>query len=166
VTAYRQALEERSREKSPHAWAETQNNLGAALKMLGERETVASYLEEAARAYEAALEELTRERTPMDWAATQNNLGNVLSTLGATQGNGDLLCKALRHHVNAWRAFAADAPRFAEVAAESLRQDRLALDTLNTRQTRKCIDNYPDVWTRVGTPDAPAEEEEEPAEDA
>jgi tetratricopeptide (TPR) repeat protein len=164
VTAYRDALEERTREKSPHAWAETQNNLGAALKMLGERETVPSYLEEAAQAYEAALEELSRERTPVDWAATQNNLGNVLSALGSTQGNADLLCRALRHHVNAWRAFSAEAPRFAAVAAESLRQDRRALDTLNTRQTRKCIENYADIWNRVGTPDAPVEEEE--AEDA
>lgn len=169
VSAYRQALKERSREKSPHAWAETQNNLGAALKLLGERETVPSYLEEAAAAYEAALEELSRERTPMDWAAAQNNLGNVLSTLGATQGNADLLCRALRHHVNAYRAFSAEAPRFAAVTEQSLRLDRTALDTLNTRQTRKCMENYADVLSKVGTnppPEPEPEPDEEEAEEA
>lgn len=150
VNAYRAALEERPREKSPHAWAETQNNLGAALKLLGEREEVPRYLEEAAAAYSAALEELSRERTPLDWAATQNNLGNVLSTLGTLQGDADLLCKALRHHANAWRAFEKEAPNFASVAAESLRNDRERLDGVNTRQTRRCIQNYDEVFRSIG----------------
>ncbi len=150
VSAYRAALEERPRQTSPHAWAETQNNLGAALKLLGEREEVARYFEESAEAYEAALEVLSRERTPVDWAATQNNLGNVLSSLGALQGDGDLLCKALRHHANAWRAFSAEAPHYADVASRSLRQDREQLDAINTRQTRRCLENYDEVFQTIG----------------
>ena len=60
----------------------TQNNLGAALQTLGERESGTARLEEAVAAYRAALEEWTRERVPLDWAMTQNNLGNALQTLG------------------------------------------------------------------------------------
>jgi hypothetical protein len=38
VVAYRAALEERTRERVPLDWAMTQNNLGSALRSLGERE--------------------------------------------------------------------------------------------------------------------------------
>ena len=55
----------------------TQNNLGAALSMLGERESGTTRFEEAVAAYRAALEEWTRERVPLQWASTQNNLTNV-----------------------------------------------------------------------------------------
>ena len=63
----------------PLDWATTQNNLGNALKTLGERESGTARLEEAVAAYREALEEWTRERVPLDWAMTQNNLGNALS---------------------------------------------------------------------------------------
>ena len=78
MAAYRAALEERTRERVPLEWATTQNNLGNALRRLGERETGTARLEEAVAAYRAALEERTRERVPLDWATTQNNLGNAL----------------------------------------------------------------------------------------
>ena len=41
VTAYPQALEERTRASGPLAWAMTQNNLGIALQGLGNRESAA-----------------------------------------------------------------------------------------------------------------------------
>jgi hypothetical protein len=53
----------------------TQNNLGAALVKLGEREVWTVKLEEAVAAFRAALEERTRERVPIDWAATFGNQG-------------------------------------------------------------------------------------------
>ena len=77
-TAYRDALKERTRERVPLDWAMTQNNLGNALRTLGERESGTARLEEAVAAYRDALEEWTRERVPLDWAMTQNNLGNAL----------------------------------------------------------------------------------------
>jgi hypothetical protein len=46
----------------PLQWATTQNNLGDALRTLGERGT--------------------RERMPLDWAGTQNNLGLALRVIG------------------------------------------------------------------------------------
>jgi hypothetical protein len=52
----------------------TQNNLGAALQVLGERGDDGA-LHRAVAAYEAALEEYTRERAPLAWAMMQNNLG-------------------------------------------------------------------------------------------
>jgi hypothetical protein len=74
VGAYREALEERTRERAPLDWATTQSNLGDALRTLGERESGTARLEEAVGVDRAALEELTRERVPLDWAETQNNL--------------------------------------------------------------------------------------------
>ena len=82
VKAYRQALKERTEERAPLDWAQTQNNLGNALLSLGERESETKFLNEAVTAYENALKERTRDRFPLDWATTQNNLGSALSILG------------------------------------------------------------------------------------
>ena len=57
-------------------------NLGAALRVLGEREAGTARLEEAVAAYRAALQERTRERVPLDWATAQMNLGAALRVLG------------------------------------------------------------------------------------
>ena len=85
---------------APLDWAMTQNNLGNALKTLGERESGTARLEEAVAAYRAALEERTRDRVPLDWAMTQNNLGNALKTLGARESGTARLEEA----VAAWEA--------------------------------------------------------------
>ena len=45
MAAYTEALKERTRERVPLDWATTQNNLGAALSALGERESRAERLE-------------------------------------------------------------------------------------------------------------------------
>jgi tetratricopeptide (TPR) repeat protein len=82
VTTYREALKEFTRERVPLDWAQTQNNLGNALRALGERESGTAKLEEAVAAYREALKERSRERAPLDWAQTQNNLGNALRALG------------------------------------------------------------------------------------
>ena len=55
VAAFRDALQERTRERVPLDWATTQNNLGNALWTLGERESGTARLEEAVTAYEACL---------------------------------------------------------------------------------------------------------------
>ena len=47
VTAFREALKERTRERVPLDWAATQTNLGNALSALGERESGTARLEEA-----------------------------------------------------------------------------------------------------------------------
>ncbi len=58
------------------------NELGIALRTLGERESGTERLEAAVVAYKNALKEWTRETVPLDWAAVQMNLGNALATLG------------------------------------------------------------------------------------
>jgi hypothetical protein len=50
----RDALEEWTRERVPLQWATTQNNLGNALRVLGERESVTARLEEGFRGRDAA----------------------------------------------------------------------------------------------------------------
>ena len=82
IAAYRIALGLAPRERVPLQWAGTQNNLGNALRALGDRESGTKRLEEAIVAYRTALEEWTRDRVPLDWATTQNNLGTALGTLG------------------------------------------------------------------------------------
>src|SRR5574337_1914527 len=82
VSAFRQALSERTRDLAPLEWARTQMNLGTALARLGERQRGTEKLEEAVAAYREALKERTRERVPLDWAGTQTNLGNALLRLG------------------------------------------------------------------------------------
>ncbi|MEL6818788.1 MAG: tetratricopeptide repeat protein, partial [Pseudomonadota bacterium] len=72
----------------------TQNNLGNALQILGQRESGTERLEEAVTAYRAALEERTRDRVPLEWAATQNNLGNALQTLGQRESGTERLEEA------------------------------------------------------------------------
>ncbi|MCO5056962.1 MAG: tetratricopeptide repeat protein [Rhizobiaceae bacterium] len=80
--------------------AATQNNLGNALRRLGERERDTTHLEEAVVAYRAALLEFTRERVPLRWGHTQNNLGVVLATLGLR--NSDRV--RLEEAIDAYRA--------------------------------------------------------------
>ena len=101
VTAYRAALEERTRVRVPLDWAMTQMNLGNALLTLGQRESETKRLEEAVTAYRAALEERTRDRVPLDWAMTQCNLGIVLRTLGERESGTKRLKQAVTAFQNA-----------------------------------------------------------------
>jgi tetratricopeptide (TPR) repeat protein len=95
VTAYRDALKERTRERVPLDWAATQSNLGNALRTLGERESGTARLEEAVTAFRDALKEYTRERVSLQWAMTQNNLGNALSRLGERESGTARLEEAI-----------------------------------------------------------------------
>jgi tetratricopeptide (TPR) repeat protein len=95
VLAYRAVLERWTRERAPHDWAMTQNNLGNALRDLSEHEMGSARLEEAVAAYLAALQEWTRERAPLQWAMTQNNLGTALRPLGIRESGTARLKEAV-----------------------------------------------------------------------
>jgi len=118
IEVYREVLSQTPRKTVPLDWATTQNNLGAALETLGERESGTGRLEEAVAAYRAALEERTRERVPLNWAGTQNNLGNALETLGARESGTGRLEEA----VAAYRA-----------ALEERTRERVPLDWARTQ---------------------------------
>ena len=129
VAAYEAALGEHTRERVPLDWATTQNNLGNALRVLGERGDDGA-LRRAVAACEAALGERTRERVPLDWATTQNNLGNALQVLGERGGDG-----ALRRAVAAFEAALGvferhAASAYATVARRNLAQARASLEAM------------------------------------
>ena len=79
--AFREAQKEWTHARVPLDWAKTMNNLGDALRLLGQRESGTSRLEEAVIAYREALQERTRDRVPLDWAMTTGNEGVALMLL-------------------------------------------------------------------------------------
>ena len=89
------ALEVLSGERYRSIWAVTQNNLGDALRTLGERESGTARLEEAVRAYSLALEEWTRERVPLQWARIQVNLALRYRRWGSCRNDRRLLTEAV-----------------------------------------------------------------------
>jgi tetratricopeptide (TPR) repeat protein len=105
VTAYREALKERTRERAPREWAVTQENLGDALRELSERKNDAGLLEEAVMAYREALKERTRERLPLDWARIQNVLGISLRTLGERESDTTRIKEAVTAHREALKEY-------------------------------------------------------------
>src|SRR5262249_54277480 len=105
IVSYRSALPLASRMKRSLDWAETQNNLGSALSLLGERESGAAKLEEAVTGYREALKEHTRERVPLRWAVTQNNLGNALSRLGERESGTAKLEEAVTAYREALKEY-------------------------------------------------------------
>jgi tetratricopeptide (TPR) repeat protein len=99
----------------------TQNNLGNALRVLGERERGTARLEQAVAAYQAALEEWTRERVPLDWAMTQNNLGNALRVLGERERGTARLEQAVAAFQAALQEWTTEAtPHWREIAQRDL----------------------------------------------
>ena len=132
VDAYRAALREWTRERSPLLWAQTQNNLGNVLTILGEPDDGTARLDEAVLAYRAALQEWTRERKPQDWARTQLNLGNALFFLGV-RGMGTV---QLEQAIVAFRASLEETARKTAPLDWAQIQDDLgdALATLGTRK--------------------------------
>ena len=133
VAAYRDALKEYTRQRTPQDWAMTQNNIGNALATLGEREKDTLRLEQAVSAYRAALEVYTHESVPMDWAMTQNNLGAVLQTLGAREPG----TARLKESVAAYHAALDEHTRERAPLSWAMTQNNLgnALRTLGERES-------------------------------
>ena len=101
VVSFRNALGLITIKDKPNEWAITQNDLGAALQLQGERtegKAGLDLLAESVTACHASLEVFTEKTTPDLWAMTQNNLSNTLRVLGErTAGNEglDLLAKSV-----------------------------------------------------------------------
>ena len=84
------------------------NDLGIALRTLGERESDTARLKLAEKAYTEALKEYTRDRVPLDWAMTQMNLGNALQTLGARESDTARLEQAVAAYTEALKEYTRD----------------------------------------------------------
>ena len=102
----------------------TQNNLGNALKNLGEREAGTERLELAVEAYLGALEMyVCEERVSFNCAATQNNLGNALLILGDRQAEAERLEQAADAYRAALAAFdAEESPRHRDMIEGNLQR--------------------------------------------
>lgn len=133
ISAYRLALDATSRDRAPLQWANTQNNLGNALKILGEREIGPARLEQSVEAFKAALLEYSRERAPLDWAMIQNNLGNALLRLGERESG----VVRLKEASEAYRAALSERTRERVPIEWAVTQNNLAivLQTLGERET-------------------------------
>lgn len=94
--AFKAALQERTRDRTPLQWANTQNNLGTTLAKLGDLTAGTTKHEEAIEAFSNALKERTQDRVPLDWARTQDNLGIVLKNLARRNRDFATLRKAAR----------------------------------------------------------------------
>jgi tetratricopeptide (TPR) repeat protein len=84
----RALLDRRDRERVPLDWAMTQNNLGTALQMLGERESGTARLEEAVAAYRAALEVFRGAGADFHIAVTEGNLARAEAVLAKRRASG------------------------------------------------------------------------------
>jgi tetratricopeptide (TPR) repeat protein len=102
IAAYRAALEVRTRAAAPGNWAETQNNLGNALRnqaQLAEGDERLQLLGAAIAAIatlQATLEVYTLESVPTRWAGTTYNLAILYRDLADAVPNASSACSALR----------------------------------------------------------------------
>ncbi len=142
----------------PGDWATTQNNLGNARGILGQRQRGPQMLESAVVAFQDALSERPRDQVPLEWATTQNNLGNALGALGQRQGNTELLEKS----VEAFESALEERSQELTPSDWATTQNNLGavLQTLGQRQSKtkllkKSITAYTNVlkeWTRERAP--------------
>ena len=105
VKMIERALADLDKSKDAALWATAQNNLGIALRTLGERqggEEGIARMNDAITAYQNALQVVTKDSAEMDWAMTQNNLGIALSTLGERQSGEDAIAR-LKEAVTAYQ---------------------------------------------------------------
>lgn len=84
------------------------NDLGIALRTLGQRESGIVRLDQAVTAYTKALKEFTRDRVPLDWAMTQMNLGTALLRLGERESGTVRLDQAVTAYTEALKEFTRD----------------------------------------------------------
>ena len=94
------ALQERTRERVPLEWATTQNNLGNALEVLGERESGTKRLEEAVEAFARRCRRGPASGCRCEWATTQKNLGTALARLGERESGTKRLEEAVASFSN------------------------------------------------------------------
>ena len=81
VVAFRNALSERTQDKSLITWMITQNNLAATLQALGEHEEDIASLEASIPMYDAVLKVLDRDELPLIWAQVAANRVSAMYSL-------------------------------------------------------------------------------------
>ncbi len=97
VSCYKLALTHTSSEVDPVVWSITQNHLGKALRVKGERAKDVDMLKESSQAYKMIADQLSRIEHPFDWALANINLGMVLYRLGMVSGRGSYFQEAAKY---------------------------------------------------------------------
>lgn len=135
-------LEERTRERSPQDWAITENNLGAALHRLGERQEDPRQLQAAIEAYENALRQWTRERVPMTWAMTMANLCSARKLLAEQLDDVDLVRRVLAHFAAVVEVFRDDShAQYYELLTEQVALTRKLEQKLRGQESSKDMEH-------------------------
>jgi len=146
------------RTERPGDWATTQNNLGNALGVLGQRQRGTWMLERSIKAFGDALRERDRERVPLDWATTQNNLGNALGILAQRQSDTDMLEKSIEALESALEVRTREqTPQDWATTQNNLGAALLTLGQRkkDTKMLKRSVDAYKHVlqeWTRDRVP--------------
>jgi hypothetical protein len=78
----------RNADRSPYAWAITQNNLAATMQALGKHEEDIGALEASIPLYDAVLKVLTRDALPLIWTMVSANRASAMTALA---GESDYL---------------------------------------------------------------------------
>jgi tetratricopeptide (TPR) repeat protein len=94
VVVMRNAMAERTPDKSAYGWAVTQNNLAVALQALGTHEEDIQSLEESIPIYDATLKALPKDDVPMMWAMVTANRAAALHALAQESDYVDMAMKA------------------------------------------------------------------------
>ena len=102
ISAFRAALEVRSRENAPENWAETQYEMGRTLLALGDLESDIERLKEASAAFRESLNVYDRKKNPESWSSTQLYLGETLQRLGV-RISGDAGRQHLEKSIDAYQ---------------------------------------------------------------
>jgi len=113
IDVYQRSLALSPRSERPRDWAMTENDLGVALKTLGERQAGTGLLDEAASAFRSATEEMTRDDAPLQWAMARNNLGATLEALGARETGTARLEEAATVYRDVLKEFAGEKRQWA-----------------------------------------------------
>ena len=90
----RNAMAERTPDKSAYGWAVTQNNLAVALQALGTHEEDIQSLEESIPIYDATLKALPKDNVPMMWAMVTANRASAMHALAEESDYVDMAIKA------------------------------------------------------------------------
>ncbi len=138
VIAFRKALQERIRARTPLDWARTQMYLGNALTRLGEYESgKKARLEEAVAAYHEALREVTRKRTPDEWAMTTGWRGVTLAHLAERSKSTDLAEEAYNKIALAYESLSNAGDVRTRIFQTWLTSARRLLDSLRNKHDGK-----------------------------
>ena len=115
----RNAMAERTPDKTAYGWAITQNNLAATLQALGKHEEDIQSLEESIPIYDATLKALPKDDVPMMWAMVTANRASAMHALAEESDYVDMALMAASEFDKAAELFAgAELTRYQQLAEE------------------------------------------------